>query len=869
MEFQNQNSRGTSVKIGTQNDAKPETAREKTFQAMHHFSSSGARFSSGAAEHHKKEEEFATEPKKIVGLLDKFIVFCLGAIFFGVPIFFTGLTLQGISFEKQIYFYFWLLLALVAWVSKGVITGEMKIKKTPLDVPIVLLWIFYGISMAFSVDKWHSFWGFFGDPSRGFMFLTSLIIAYYLIVSNFDKKRFALMGMVLVAANFLLALWATLNFLGLQIVPAQLAPFVPLSPIGSLTGMSIFFGAMLPLLISLIFGSTAEEGKKKSKLFLIEKTFIFVTIALNLFVLLVLYTFVPWLSVLLGSSFFLIYILAQIVRPRGNQAWIPMFVFVAILTILMIGVNSIARIQLPIEASPSYQLSWDIAKESLKQKLLIGSGPATYGYNFSLNKPQTFNINQYYDLRFFQGSGVFFESLSTLGIAGTITVVLLALTFVSIGVYLLSINKAKNKIYSLGVFSAALVFLVGSFTGKIEGSILLLGALLGAMAVSMLMSESDSEDNFLLLSLKASPKFALALAFVFMVVSAGVVFLFIFIGKIYLADLSAGDAMREKKITQEGSVKKLAVAINWNGRESHYYTLIGQELMSLANEQTLKGEKDRNLELIQKYINDSITEVNIASALSPNDVTAIEALAQIYENSGLYVADSFSFAETNYKKALDLEPHNPNYQVKLGQIKLAQASAKKTPDEAKAVVREAKDFFQKAIDEKGNFAIAYYQLALAQEALGEMDSAIKSIETAAISEQNNLNYVYNTARMHQARGNDEDNKIAEAIYKNILSKNEKEVNTLFSLGLLYEKTKRTSEASAQYKKVLELLPKDNADVRTKIQKMISNIAAGIENKPENLVTEVAPTPAPAAAQESPAPETTTQPVNGQSAPIGQ
>jgi hypothetical protein len=36
-------------------------------------------------------------------------------IFLGLPLFFTGITFQGIAFEKQVYFYVWILLALVAW----------------------------------------------------------------------------------------------------------------------------------------------------------------------------------------------------------------------------------------------------------------------------------------------------------------------------------------------------------------------------------------------------------------------------------------------------------------------------------------------------------------------------------------------------------------------------------------------------------------------------------------------------------------------------------------------------------------------------------------------------------------------------------
>ena len=748
------------------------------------------------------------------------------------------------------------------------ITGEMKIRKTPLDIPIGLFWLAAAASLVFSVDKWHSFWGFFGDPSRGLMSITAMIIAYYLIVSHFTKKRFFLAGNSLIASNFLMAFWVSLNIMGVTLAPAKFAQFLPLSPIGSLTGLGIFFGAMLPIITIFILDLfSGAEGKKKvhSKKTITVATLLFATLLLNLFVLLLIYSFVSWSGVLVGVSFFLIYILAQIVRPQENWTWLPMATFVAILSILIIGQNSLARVQLPVEVSPSYQLSWEVAKDSLKEKLLIGSGLATYGYDFSLHKPQSFNSNPYYNLRFFQGTGVFFEALSTIGIVGTIMLILLTLTFISIGIYLLSINKKKNKLYSLGLFSASLVVVFNAFAGKIEGSVIILGILLISLTVGMLLFESESEENYLSLSLKASPKFALALAFVFMVVSAGVVFLFIFVGKIYAADMRAGSAMRASKITADGSVKELAGAVTWNPRESRYYILLGQELMSLANEETLKGEKDRNLSLIQDYLNNSIASVNIARNLAPKDVAAVEALAQIYENSGLYVSDSFALSKENYRKALELEPLNPAYWVKIGQIEMAEASAKKTPEEAKASVATAKGSFQKAIDQKDDLFVAYYQIALTEEALGDLDGAIKSIERAAFGERNNLNYIYNVARMHQARGNAEDNKIAEAIYKDILSKNEKEINTLFSLGLLFEKTKRGSEASVEYKKVLELLPADSKDIRTKIQKMISNIAAGIENKPENLVTEVAPAPASAPA-ETAAPDATSQPVDGATAP---
>ncbi|KKP98048.1 MAG: hypothetical protein US25_C0013G0005 [Candidatus Moranbacteria bacterium GW2011_GWE1_36_7] len=851
MDFKNQSSQ-TDQDSGMTNVAinnNPSNTTEFRKESANISISNGTHFKSAFAskKEHVESSETKTTSSKKIGFLDSIITISLAALFFGIPLFFTGLTLQGISLEKQIYFYFWILLALVSWVSKGVLTGEMKIRKTPLDIPIILLWLTFGISLFFSVDRWHSFWGYFGDPSRGFMSITALVISYYLITSHFNKKRFLLMTSFLIAADFVLALWAMLNLLGMNLVPEKFVQYVPLSPIGSLTGLGIFLGAMLPIILVFvldIFAKRDEEKKISGMKKNVAAACLLGVLLLNVFVLLTLYSFIAWLGVLVGISFFLIYILAQIVRPAENWTWLPMATFVLILAILIVGSNSIARIKLPVEVSPSYQLSLDVAKESLKDKLLVGSGPATYGYDFSLHKPQNFNLNPYYNLRFFQGAGIFFEAVSTVGLAGTIALILLVLTFISIGVYLLSINKQKNKLYSLGLFSAALVLIINAFAGKMEGSLIILGVLLVALTVAMLLFESESEENYLSLSLKASPKYALALAFVFMVVSAGVVFLFIFVGKIYAADFRAGQAMRAQKITADGSVTRLSKAISLNNKESRYYILLGQELMSLANEEALKSEQDRNLGLIQNYLNDSISTVNRARNLSPKDVAAVEALGQIYENSGLYVADSFNLAKDNYKKALELEPHNPAYWVKIGQIELAQAGAKKTPEEAKELLGQAKNSFQKAVDEKNDLAVAHYQLALAQEVLGDMDGAIKSIEQSAIIEQNNLNYIYNTARIHQSRGNEEDYKISETIYKNILSKNDKEINTLFSLGTLYEKTRRNSDATAQYQKVLELLPKENDEVRTKIQKMISNIAAGIENNAENLASDELPVPTP-------------------------
>lgn len=780
-------------------------------------------------------ETIQTGPKTkvIVKIFDAVITVSLFFIFLGLPLFFIGLTYQGIIFEKQIYFYFWLLLALVAWAAKGVITGELKIRRTPLDIPIFIFWFFYLLSTIFSVDRWHSFWGFFGDPSRGLMSITALIIAYYLIFSHFTAKRMKFMAGGFAAAGIILSIWMTLGILGVKFLPAKLMAFSPLSLIGSVSGAGTVFSLMVPLLITAVFlvRSSDNLGKALKNVFTI---LLLVGLALDIFLILALYNFVPWIGLLIGLGLFLIYILSRLVRPIESWTWLPMAIFVVIMAILMIGAVNISRVNLPVEVSPSYGISTEIAKNAIKDKFVLGSGPATYGYDFSLQRPQNFNQNYFYNLRFYQGTGIVAEAVATLGALGSIVLVVILLSFLSVGIYLLTREKEKNKVYSLGLFAAMLILLIYSVTSRVEGTILIIGSLLGTLTLATLLWESNSEEKYLNLTLKASPKYALALAFVFMVVTAGVAYLFVFVGKTFVADVYAGTTTREQQISEEGSVSKLIKAISLYDKEGRYFTRVGQEYMVLANNEMLKGEKERDLTVIKKYLDNSIAAAVRGRDLMKNDILAVEILAQVYENAGFYVKDSLTLAEETYKQAQNLEPHNPNYFVKLGQIKISLAAAGKDENEKKQLVGEAKDLFQKSLDEKNNLAAGFYQLALAKEALEDIDGAVDDMKQAFILERGNITYAFNLGRLFQVRGGDEDNKVAEDLFKQILGINDKEINTHFSLGLLYEKTNRKSDAVSEYQKVLDLLPAESEDARTRIQKMIDNIQSGISNFAQNV-----------------------------------
>ncbi|MEI7750344.1 MAG: tetratricopeptide repeat protein [Candidatus Moraniibacteriota bacterium] len=797
-----------------------------------------------------------TSGSKLIGIFDGIITTSLVALFFGLPIFFTGLSLQGITFEKQIYFYFWILIGIVGWVSKGVVLGEMKIRRTPLDIPVLAFLGVYGLATIFSTNRWDSFWGTFGDPSRGFLSVAALTLAYFLIVSHFNRRRLMLMLGGLSVASFLVVVWSFLVIMAIPFLPTSVEAYAPLSLLGTVSTLALFLSVVPIIFMTSLFALFREEssGLAAWKQW-IPAGFILVGLLLNLFLLLTLYSFVSWPVLIGGLGFFLIFILAQIVRPAERWAWVPMVVFVAILAFLMFGSVPLARMNLPVEVIPKFTFAFDIAKKAVAEKFFLGSGPATYGSIFSLYRPVEYNQNSLFTLRFDQTPGIFLEALSTIGAIGTIAYLVLVLSFVSVGIYLLSNDKSRNKLYSLGVWSVAVMFFIASFISAFNGPILLLASLIASLAIVTALWESGTAERYLTLSLKASPKFALALAFVFMVVSAGVAFLFVFLGKALVADISAGMASRETEVN-DAAVTLLDRAASLNPHEGQYLISLGQAYIALANQEAAKPEGERDTNKVASYIKAAVQMTESAYALAPEDVRTAEAAGLIYENSSLYASDALAKAFEYYKKASDLEPNNPVLLVKLGQVKRSMGDqiqadgADKTAD-----YQDSKGYFEQAIQKKADLGIAHYNLSVVLSRLKDYDTAIDETNKSVALEPSNVTYQYSLGTLYQLRKNDGDLDKAQAQYENILKVNEKLVDVRLALGLLFEEKKQKDQALAQYKQILTYLP--DGDQGDAIRKQINTFIDTLQNGGSNLAKASAPVPAVEPAPVSSGTETST------------
>lgn len=792
----------------------------------------------------------AHRSEKTIAILEKIVAVSIFMLFFGMPLFFVNFTYQGIIFEKQYYFYLWTFIGVVAMIARSMMGGKIEIRRTSLDIPLGIFWCTYVLSTLFSVDKYHSFFGFFGNPINGLISVTALILAYYLVVSYVSKERIMLIWWAIVASGSIVVIWSFLATM--RLLPANVYDVIPSTLAGSFSGLAIFLGMMIPMFIMSfsVLGKSATSSMGAR----VIAGFLGLLIVIDLITLSALYDYVQWYVLLFAVGLLLVFAVSRVVHVTQRTTMMTVGAFFLLFVLMIWSQPIIVRTNIQSEASVLPSLSFHIAKEAIKDRPLLGSGPGTFGYNFSLHRSKDLNRLGQYDIRFFSDRGVMFESLSTVGLLGTIALIIVLLTYISTIFHAFVRSQDEEiKIVSLGFFVASAIGMLYVLFWSIDGMLIAYTVLLTAVLIGVLRGTlSENVDRKISFSMAAAPQYALSYAFLSILVAAGVIFGFVTLGKMFAADIYAGNALRARAQENfERSSTLFTQAVSLNPREGRYYTVISQYGLDLANRELAKPEGERNDELVKNYVNAAAGASSAGKELMPNDVLANETRGFVFENSGGYISGALSTAMSAYDRAGELEPLNPYLDVAQGKLKLveAQAQGEDAVQEKDALINQAKELFIAAKDKTtftydgqdlSLFAPAHYYISVVEEALGNVDASIDSMalalqvtgivggdEQQVLSRQ--INYGFNLARLLQVRGTEEDNANAERLLLQIIGINDQEVNSLLNLGLLYERTNRKDKAVEEYKKILALLPEDDDKSRQNIQNLIDTVEQGGSN----------------------------------------
>ncbi|PLX22134.1 hypothetical protein C0584_00060 [Candidatus Parcubacteria bacterium] len=776
--------------------------------------------------------------------LDLIITSVLFLIFAVVPIFFTGLASQGIGFEKMILFYFLVLIGVVAWVTKGVILGDLSLKRTPLDLPILVFLVIATVSTLLSVDARDSFVGAYGQAAKGLSAYFIFALFYYLLVNNINKKRIKIFFTALLVSTSLVSVYSLLQLFAKYILPIQFTHSVSFNPFGTLTALTMFLVVMLPMFVIAVSKYEDIFSVVNKNLVVFFKVLLGLVSLAMVTILFLLNGFTFWPAALVGITVLLMFFLSKIIKVSNNNVVFPVAIFLLLIIFMVMGNVQVGSENLPVEVSLSRSASWNVAKSSLKADPIFGSGPSTFYYDFAMHKSPAFNNTQLWNVRFENATGLFFELLATMGVLGALSFMVILLTILSI--VFISLTKVKKDSMNpilLALFASYITLLIIATLLSLNSAVILTFAIISAFVVSVAVYTYPEEFKSLKLSFRSSPKYALGLAAIFLTVSAGVVVLFTVGLKMYMADIYATKAVQAK--TQEQRIQYLNKAIAMNASEDEYHLSLANAYMGLANRGVISNASPDEIRL---NLSNAIDASKKAAELSPNKARNNESVALIYENASFYTKGALELADNYYNEVARLDPHNPTPYLRLALVNVARANSENDQAEKNYYYEEALKQYDKAIAQKGDLASAHYGKAVVYEKMNQIDNSIANLSSANLFSPNNIDYRFELGRLYfnkgiatlglkqtqsaqiiQSEANNEgedgatenlvvqpnvntskvekndDLARAEQIFLSIVAANKKHANALYSLAILYQKIDNTELASQRVKELLSIL----------------------------------------------------------------
>jgi len=724
---------------------------------------------------------------------------------FLVPLVWSPWTFESFEFPKQYVLIFLVLLGGLAWLIKMILVDrEIHFKRTPLDVPIFLFVLIAALSCLFSADLWSSLFGYYGRFSDGLFGILAAIGLYVLIINNITRpsflvRPFLLSSMLVVITGYLFLFEVIQQFPLLMSFASQMQ----ISPIAKTPEGLLIFLAFLVSFLALL--SLRSEIKQLPS----ARNFVLLFFAFG--ALLIGDMSEAWIVLMFGLVLVLLFGLFQ--RNVGEEGiklrrlWLP-----AIL--LLLSVISFFSATFPegfvrqVSKEPrlSYEASFNIASQSLKESgknFLFGSGIGTFAIDFSLYKEANFNTTSQWQTRFDKAGSHLVELLATTGILGLLSYLGIIVWFLFASLFFL--KGKKNFLFVFGV----LVLLLAQL---LYHQIVVLQVMFWLFLALAVISWELPKKEFRF-TLRKFFEFDLLSKLMLLIVFFGVLSAFFFGARFFVADAYYRASQNALSPNFKVRIDKALHASTLNPWQVEYKVLLSTLYLKRASEELKKPESLQDQEQILKDIQRAIAyargdhslnqEITGAIELSPNKVTAWEALGALYRDIQ-FVEGALDQGIDSYATAIALEPTSAVLYTELGELYLIKEEFKK-----------ARESFERAIELKRDYSKPQLQLALLEEKEGDTIKALARFKDINLRYPLNVEDMFQLGRLLYNTG-----QVDEAIiqFKKVLEIAPSYSNALFALGAALESQGRIKEAIGEFEKVLKLNP-DNPALKERLQEL--------------------------------------------------
>jgi|GEM_PF-2226032 len=718
--------------------------------------------------------------------------------FFLVPIFFTPWTFSGLLFEKWMLFYVLTIVCLGVWLWRGVMLGSLSIRRSAIDFFIVVFLIATTFSTFKGTDVWTSLLGYQGDPSGGLLSFIALAVFYFIFTASVQSfkelERYAISFFFSIG---LMVVYSLFQVFGIFLLPWQFTRTIGFNPIGGILDLGIFASLSIPFFAMI-------AGSRRNNFF----SFCAVLFSVcALMILIIVDARFVWGSLVAGLALLLVLLLSRRIVLENKKisfliasgAFVVAFFFFAVQ-----GLGFSLNSGLPTIVSLNYQSSFEIAKHVLRERLWLGTGPDMFSYAFTSFRPAGLNNTGLFDFQFSKASNMWIDVLTSLGVIGFFSFIMLFfLSFLFLVKGLSHDAEEPCGGVCAGVLAVLSVFFISTFFGVTNGGVILVIALfvfLGSGYVFLKYAPFSHEKK---ISFRFAPQHSLSLSFVVVSSAAVVVFLLVFWIRMAAADVYARRALHAT--SYEAGISKLSRAIILVPWQSAYVSGASQLYLNFAFQEALKDKPDSIR--FQQLASLAIESAQRVTAMTPRNVSAWVWLGTVYERLGRFVQGPYQLAVLSYEKASSLEPGNPKFFNLIANAYRLKAEAGRDEAVKNTNLDKAEESYKKALSLKSNYADAYLGLALLKQNKKAWDEAIRYGEQAFSVSSYNEEIMINLANIYYSAGVYRDNDpelfhSARIVLDRVVALNPGSFNAYLLLGSLFSRIGDSSTGISYYEKAL-------------------------------------------------------------------
>lgn len=419
---------------------------------------------------------------KLLDYCDKAIRWSFYALFFFVPLILTSNTSELFELNKMWLTWGLSIVIIGSWIIKMILEKKFVVKRTPLDIPILLFLLSQLISTIFSLDSRVSFWGYYSRFNGGFLSLLTYALLYYALVSNSTVQIAKRYLYTTILSSVFVVLWGLpshfgydptcLLFRGSLDTSCWTEAFKPTIRIFSTLGQPAWMAAYTATLLPVIMALTIWEKEKLPQLPLLQ------TLKTPKFLGLITLSFLMYLDLLYTDTragflafwaanaiFWLILAYTKLFPLRKLLNYFLIFNLLFIFCNFTSGtpIHQLDRFSLrsintqapppstPVTTTSAPQtpatpninitdsgdirlLVWQGALSAWKAHPLFGTGVETFAYAYYLFRPAAHNLTSEWDYLYNKAHNEYLNYLTTTGAFGLGTHILLLAIFFIIAV---------------------------------------------------------------------------------------------------------------------------------------------------------------------------------------------------------------------------------------------------------------------------------------------------------------------------------------------------------------------------------------------------------------------------------------------------